>query len=139
VPLLVVGGVLTLVAGRCAAVGYKGFKALTAPIDASNRWIDAVQAGDVETAGELSCGPTEADLDDMLRALDVGRWSNGQDLKNSHIQNSVAEVTGTIAYDGGRAPITIWLVHGRGRGHEGWCVASASMTSVDATSPYFSD
>ena len=39
--------------GGCAAIGYKGFKALTAPIDASNHWVDAVQAG---VGPELTAG-----------------------------------------------------------------------------------
>jgi hypothetical protein len=123
--VLVIAGVLAVLAGGCAFLGYKGFKALTAPVDAANRWVDAAQAGDLETVDGLSCGL--ADSAALLRNLGIEHWGDGQWLNESEILDGSAFVSGWISYQGKRRSILVDLRRHDDRGHGGWCVGGAHL------------
>lgn len=122
----VVGGGLVLLAGGCAALGYAGVKLLTAPVDASNDWLDAVQSGDFDRADELACSGAENGLRAQLSRARSESWGEGQTLNASNITNGVAVVTGTIDRSG---PTQIQIVLGKSdsRGAKGWCVSGFSL------------
>lgn len=117
--------VLLLLIGGCGLLIRKGVGALTAPVDASNAWLDAAQPAQNATLRQLTCGGSERTVATMLRELNGAGFTGTQRLSNSSIVNDAATVSGTISTAKGNVPIAFDLAHGSAtEGRSGWCVQS---------------
>jgi transcription elongation factor Elf1 len=115
---------LVLTIGGCAALIAFGFRAVTAPVDAANAWLDAVADGRQTEVDRISCDIGVAD--GTVATLDDVGFNGRQNLNESQIISDVATVSGTIETDAGTLPISFQLFKaGDGEGEKGWCVSSA--------------
>lgn len=114
--------------GGCAVALRAGFRTLTAPVDASNRWLDAIDERDDDEVQRLTCPSLRNDLDQVARLLERNDWDGSQDLDSSEIVNARASVSGTVGTPGGDVSITLSLARATGdRGHRGWCVDGVTI------------
>ncbi|MGD9753319.1 MAG: hypothetical protein AB7W59_20185 [Acidimicrobiia bacterium] len=109
--------------GGCAVALRAGVRTLTAPVDASNKWLDAIDERDDDEVQRLTCPSLRDDLDDVAQLLERNDWDGSQDLSGTEIVNASASVSGTIGTPGGDVSIVLSLARASGdRGHRGWCV-----------------
>lgn len=124
--LVAVGLALVLLIGGCAALITWGVRTATAPVDAANRWLDAIEDGRNDDADELTCDGLRSELDELETELDRRGWTGGQNLSESEAVNRSATVRGTLELRSDDTAVTVHL--GReGHGFKGWCVSGFSF------------
>lgn len=115
--VLAVTLVLLVAVAGCTTLVYMGGSRLLdtfrAPVDTANEFLDAARATETAVPEQVCSRSFE-----LAREL---RRSEGQHLKDVHIVNDRASVSGTVTLDGGRvSPLTVELRKAGGR----WCVDS---------------
>ena len=124
----VLGGIflfLLLAFGGCALLISKGVNAVTAPVDASNAWLAAADAGDLPELENLTCGADGTVIDNGTNDLVAAGFDGSKNLNNSSVTNGDATVSGTVGTAAGDQAITFTLSKAdSGEGENGWCVDS---------------
>ncbi|MEZ5232605.1 MAG: hypothetical protein R2749_07830 [Acidimicrobiales bacterium] len=93
---------------------YGPVSAPSPPVDASNKWLDAIDERDDDEVQRLTCPSLRDDLDDVAQLLERSDWDGSQDLSGTEIVNASAPVSGTIGTPGGDVSIVLSLAAGVG-------------------------
>lgn len=128
IALFVVLGVMVLGVGGCVAAAALGVRALTAPADAANRWLDELEGGIRSDAlDELTCPAFRPELDRLQDVLSRRGWDGGQDLTSTNIVNGEATVAGTLDLRRTTTDVSVYLERTDEGGHQGWCVRNLAL------------
>jgi hypothetical protein len=122
--------VLVVGIGGCGLALRAGFKAITAPVDASNEWLDALEdPSEIGRANAITCPSFRSNLGSVQRELENRGWDGGQSLNESSIVNASATVEGTLDLRRGSARVVVFLDRTSGSvGHRGWCVEGVTIS-----------
>lgn len=111
---------------------YLGYKAFSAPADASQEWLELIREGNVDqaydaTSLEFQQVVTREDMTGFLAAYPVLANNTSATFSSFNIENDVAVVSGTIRGAGDESPVTVTLVRQDGE----WKVVEISLNPED--------